>query len=82
MIVSDEFTQRALDTNIYMDVCIVMSGDALSWGAYRITRKKLQFNIILNNEVIVLENFIQFFGMASTQLFEFLKISKKQLISA
>ncbi len=30
MIVGDEFTQRALDTNIYMDVCIVMSGDALS----------------------------------------------------
>jgi hypothetical protein len=45
MIVDDEFTQKALDTNICMDVCVVTSGDALSWGAYHITSKN--YNLTL-----------------------------------
>jgi hypothetical protein len=39
-------------------------------------RKKLQFDIIRNNEDIVLESFIQIFGMASTHLSKNLAIPK------
>jgi hypothetical protein len=37
---------------------------------------KLQFDIIQNNEAIVLESFIQIFGMASTHLSKNLAIPK------
>jgi hypothetical protein len=37
----------------------------------------LQFNVILNNEVIVLENFNQIFNMASTYFSKSLAIPKK-----
>jgi hypothetical protein len=36
----------------------------------------LQFNVILNNEVNVLENFNQIFGMASTSFSKSLAIPK------
>jgi hypothetical protein len=36
-----------------------------------------QFNVILNNEVIVLENFNQIFGMASIYISKSLAIPKK-----
>jgi hypothetical protein len=39
-------------------------------------RKKLQFDIIRNNEAIVLESFIQIFGIASTHLSKNLAIPK------
>ncbi len=37
----------------------------------------LQFGIILNNEAIVLESFIQIFGMVGTHFSEYLEIPKK-----
>jgi len=38
--------------------------------------KILQFGIILSNEAIMLESFIQFFGMTCIYFFKFLPVSK------
>jgi len=41
-------------------------------------KNKLQFGIVLNNEAIMLDSFIQFFGMALANKFlEILAIHKK-----